>query len=159
MTRTDNRLAAFTNGYAEAMIWANTTAVRNGEPTDDEVYPEMWQTPGAGWQIDAFDADSRVSIESDCRDFFAGNLRDLIAYTAHFAGRAFAWHFFDERAAWEQGGHDFALTRNHHGAGFWDRGMGDLGDRLTDACRPYGESDAYTDMSDDTDNDVHLMGA
>lgn len=28
-------------------------------------------------------------------------------------------------------GHDLALTRNGHGAGFWDRGLGSLGDELT----------------------------
>jgi len=43
----------------------------------------------------------------------------------------------------EQAGHDFWLTRNHHGAGFWDRGLGTVGQRLTDATRPYGGSDAY----------------
>ena len=31
-----------------------------------------------------------------------------------------------------QFGHDFYLTREHHGAGFWDRGLGDLGRHLTD---------------------------
>jgi len=36
-------------------------------------------------------------------------------------------------------GYDFNLTRNRHGAGFWDRGLGDAGDRLTDMCRPFGE--------------------
>ena len=43
-----------------------------------------------------------------------------------------------------QFGHDFWLTRNHHGAGFWDRGYGPaqttLGDRLTKLCKPYGEA-------------------
>lgn len=42
-----------------------------------------------------------------------------------------------------QAGHDFWLTRNGHGAGFWDRGLGDVGNQLTDACRPYGESYLY----------------
>lgn len=36
-------------------------------------------------------------------------------------------------------GYDFNLTRNGHGAGFWDRGLGEAGDRLTDRCRPFGE--------------------
>ena len=41
-------------------------------------------------------------------------------------------------------GHDFILTRNHHGAGFWDRGLEEaLGNRLTDACDPYGSFDLY----------------
>jgi hypothetical protein len=32
-------------------------------------------------------------------------------------------------------GHDLWLTSCGHGTGFWDRGLGDLGDRLTDACK------------------------
>lgn len=40
-------------------------------------------------------------------------------------------------------GHDFTLTRNGHGAGFWDRGLGDVGDALTDLCKPFGEVSAY----------------
>lgn len=43
----------------------------------------------------------------------------------------------------EQLGHDFWLTRNHHGAGFWDRGLGELGDALTDIAESYGSSDLY----------------
>lgn len=35
----------------------------------------------------------------------------------------------------ELAGHDYWLTRNGHGAGFWDRGLGPVGDRLADACR------------------------
>ncbi len=41
-------------------------------------------------------------------------------------------------------GHDFWLTRNHHGAGFWDGGYSkDVGDRLTVAAHKYGEVDLY----------------
>jgi hypothetical protein len=43
----------------------------------------------------------------------------------------------------EQAGHDFWLTRNRHGAGFWDRGLGELGQKLTDAAHTYGSSDLY----------------
>ena len=43
-----------------------------------------------------------------------------------------------------QAGHDFWLTRNHHGAGFWDRGHDkQLGERLTAASHKFGESDLY----------------
>ena len=45
----------------------------------------------------------------------------------------------------EQLGHDFFLTRNRHGAGFWDRGLGDLGQRLTEASHTYGETNYYVD--------------
>lgn len=43
----------------------------------------------------------------------------------------------------EQMGRDFCLTRNGHGAGFWDRGLGELGDKLTDAAKTYGEQELY----------------
>jgi hypothetical protein len=44
----------------------------------------------------------------------------------------------------EMAGHDFWLTRNRHGAGFWDRGYPkDIGDRLTDIAHGYGESYLY----------------
>lgn len=43
-----------------------------------------------------------------------------------------------------QNGHDFWLTRNRHGAGFWDRGyLGDIGQALTDAAHAEGEADWY----------------
>lgn len=42
-----------------------------------------------------------------------------------------------------QAGHDFYLTRNLHGCGFWDRGLGEVGDRLTAAAHVYGDCDVY----------------
>lgn len=41
----------------------------------------------------------------------------------------------------EQAGHDFWLTRNGHGAGFWDGDWGDRGDALTAICEKFGEVD------------------
>lgn len=44
----------------------------------------------------------------------------------------------------EHVGHDFWLTRNRHGAGFWDGDLPDaLGKRLTDAAHAYGECGLY----------------
>lgn len=42
-----------------------------------------------------------------------------------------------------QAGHDFWLTRNRHGAGFWDKDLGELGSKLTDAAHDCGGCDAY----------------
>lgn len=44
-----------------------------------------------------------------------------------------------------QVGHDFYLTRNRHGAGFWDRGAGEVGDRLTESSHGYGSSELTQD--------------
>ena len=65
-------------------------------------------------------------MRSDCADFIRANRADLRIHA--LAGQA---------------GNDFWLTRNGHGAGFWDRGLGDLGDRLTEAAEIYGDVDLY----------------
>jgi len=42
-----------------------------------------------------------------------------------------------------QWGHDFWLTRNGHGAGFWDGDYPVHGDALTEACELFGEVYMY----------------
>lgn len=66
-----------------------------------------------------------TSMESDCADFIRCNALLLNSLSE------------------EQVGHDFWLTRNHHGAGFWDRGLGKVGDELTAHAHAYGESELY----------------
>ncbi len=44
----------------------------------------------------------------------------------------------------DRAGHDFWLTRNGHGAGFWDGDWEDAdGKKLTDASHAFGEVDLY----------------
>lgn len=54
--------------------------------------------------------------------------------------------WFGMDASLEQAGHDFWLTRNGHGAGFWDRpkiyGQANA-DKLTDISKQFGEKDFY----------------
>lgn len=45
----------------------------------------------------------------------------------------------------EQTGHDLWLTRNHHGAGFWDRGLGADGEALTVMAHSMGSVDLWVD--------------
>jgi len=45
---------------------------------------------------------------------------------------------------YERAGHDLWLTRNHHGAGFWDGDWAeDVGRRLTEAAHKIGEFNLY----------------
>lgn len=74
---------------------------------------------------DNIDAATRAEMLSDCRDFWASNYAYLRTMDPG------------------QAGHDFWLTRNGHGAGFWDRGLGELGERLTRAAKIYGGVDLY----------------
>lgn len=50
-----------------------------------------------------------------------------------------------EGDAWDYAAHDFILTRNHHGVGFWenDRWQRPWGDTLTVLCNLAGEIDIY----------------
>ncbi len=43
--------------------------------------------------------------------------------------------------------HDFVLTCNGHGAGFWD-GDYNEGDKLTELCKPYGTFEPYATDDD-----------
>ena len=49
----------------------------------------------------------------------------------------------------ERAGHDFWLTRNHHGAGFWDGDwIKDIGESLTNAAHAFGECGLYVGDDD-----------
>lgn len=105
----------FINSYIKTALWSSVD--EHGEPLDAVFY------------ADDISAEALAKIKADCEDFIETNLKDLEAY-ANECPRGNA-------------GHDFWLTRNGHGAGFWDRGLGDLGDRLTKAAKTYGECDLY----------------
>ncbi len=79
-----------------------------------------------GWSPDAI-----KQAAADCGDFQSANETLLFSYEDE-TGRD-----------WACAGHDFWLTRNHHGAGFWDRGSHECLRQLTDAAHTYGECDAY----------------
>jgi hypothetical protein len=81
----------------------------------------------------------RMVERSQIADFYDDNLAKLRHYVTI---REAVGMSVDE--AYQHAGHDFWLTRNGHGAGFWDRGMGMLGDELTAACKPYGSADDHT---------------
>lgn len=109
----------FTRGYVGCALWLS----------DENPRPGSWDHNVDKW-IKKLDAKSLAAMERDCADFQAANVDTLShAYvTGYTAARA---------------GHDFWLTRNHHGAGFWDRDLGELGDVLTTAAHACGERDLY----------------
>lgn len=118
---------AFTRGYLETALWTS-----DPDPGSGEWSPSDW------WNIDAIDAASLARAIEVCRDFQDANRADLDEVEDTFHVDAY------------RNGHDFWLTRNGHGAGFWDRGYGELGDRLTRASKPYGE--AYVDGPETDDS-------
>jgi hypothetical protein len=86
-------------------------------------------------------------IVADCREFQAGNGEDIAKGSG---GRGFDGETF---TAIERAGHDFWLTRNGHGAGFWDGDWPeDVGERLTAASKTFGECFLYVG----DDGRIHL---
>ena len=99
-----------TEGFVEAMCWA--------ESGDDDAPLGEYCEPG-----DLADVTLKA-CRSLCADFHS-YCKDVGIELQNVA-------LFPERI-----GHDFWLTQRHHGAGFWDRGLGELGQRLTDAAQTF----------------------
>ena len=107
---------SFVNGYIECAVWSSTDD--NGEPLDCGKYDVSAQF-------------KRIA-RADCLRFIKANLVDLEAFAEQYS--------VDPSC----GGHDFWLTRNRHGVGFWDRGLEpELSKRLTDAAHAEGELYLY----------------
>lgn len=92
----------------------------------------LWSSMHGEDHFDELDYDlsepTREGMEEDCKRF--------LEKIDHASLR------FEEMNP-EQIGHDFWLTRNGHGAGFWDRGLGGLGEVLTRISESFGEVDLY----------------
>lgn len=105
-------LEAFVDEYLETALWAETD---DDGRSLDENYAVYDVSPTA-----------RAAATEDCANFIAAAGVALTQYQAQMQGRT--------------GGHDFWLTRNGHGAGFWDRGLDSLGDALSELARSFGET-------------------
>ncbi len=46
---------------------------------------------------------------------------------------------------WDLIGHNIWLSRNHHGTGFWDRGWGEVGDKLHKIAQQLGPRSLYVE--------------
>jgi len=111
----------FFDQYLETALWSTTdnSTESGGDPLDDNY--------GVG-DIDQESIDKAI-VETN--DFIKANRVNLEKVSELFG------------ASEGDHGHDFWLTRNGHGAGFWDRGYGELGDKLSKAAKVYGTSDIY----------------
>lgn len=110
--------------YVECALWAGQDWSAVTEDEEGETNPVPWDE---NYGPDDLSDEALQSIREDCHAFYYANREHL------------------NMGEWsaEQAGHDFFLTRNHHGAGFWDRGKGKSGDALTTAAHIYGEQDFY----------------
>lgn len=105
--------AEYLEGYQECALWSSTDD--DGEPLDD----------------------SGMLLAPETLDWF---LADCGAFLGEIDGLDLPWR---DEVEWNQLGRDLWLTRNGHGAGFWDRGLGDLGGALSEAAERQGSADLY----------------
>ena len=103
----------FFQGYLVCALWSSLD--ENGNPLDDT------------HDTSDYSQEAEDKMREDCRIFYNEN-RNLM---------------YDANTDFSQHGHDFWLSRNGHGAGFWDRGNGEIGERLHKAAQAKGSKDLY----------------
>ena len=132
---------AFTRAYIGCALWSSTDNgyLGKGHPDNDPRGAENGGSP----LDDTFDIyDLPIETIQACA-------KDCDGFRDYCREANLALDTLDA----EQGGHDFWLTRNGHGAGFWDRGLGELGDKLSDAAKTFGSADLYVG----DDGKVHVQ--
>ena len=106
---------AFTLQYTATALWSSM----------DNSNDQGGEPLDANFDIGEIAAETLATIKEDCEAFQRDNADDI-------------------GCEYERAGHDFWLTRNHHGAGFWDGDWRhDVGKRLTEAAHVYGSVDLY----------------
>jgi len=84
--------------------------------------------------------DASCTIDDLSPEALGSAIVDCAAFQADFAD------LLAKAGTDEQNGHDYWLTRNRHGAGFWDRGYPPIiGRTLSDAAKSDGSVDLYVD--------------
>ena len=108
-------LDTFTTAYIECALWS----------TNDESTPEGGDPLDNKYGAEDLAPECLNQIKEDCEAFQRDHAADIASDLV-------------------LAGHDFWLTRNGHGAGFWDGDWPkEVGERLTEASRVYGEVNLY----------------
>ena len=132
----DSIVRKVTDSYLETALWAE----HNYDSEEDDSVSEHFD---GDYCVSDFTDEARSKAEADCAELL--NLLDDVHITEDetLLDRA------DSLQSYERIGHDFWLTRNGHGAGFWD---GDYHDRNDDV--DYG--DAITDIVKANFSECHI---
>jgi hypothetical protein len=106
----------FTRQYLITALWSSTdeSTPEGGDPMDDN------------YGLEDLAPETVAAAVADCDRF-----------------REAAGDLLDENPDATMGAHDFWLTRNGHGAGFWDGDWPEHGDALTALCKTFGETGLY----------------
>ena len=108
------RLDQFTRAYLECALWSSM------DESDDSGGNPM---------------DDNYSIEDIAPETIDHAIEECKRFQAQAAGMI--------ESDPSRAGHDFWLTRNGHGAGFWDGDWPEDGDKLTELSKAFGETYLY----------------
>jgi hypothetical protein len=117
---------SFVDGYIECALWSSNDRTDDGgdDPLD------------RNYSAEDLSFETATAMVADCKAFVDANAADL----------AVAIEAYGKDDSPGYAGHDFWLTRNGHGAGFWDGDLPDaLGKRLADAAYAFGTCDLYVE--------------
>ena len=107
----------FIDGYLECALW-----------TSDDSEEGRGEFLDATFGVRDIAPESMQKAVEECNQFYAANSKDL-----------------DSVENMGKAGHDFWLTRNGHGAGFWEKSdyEEEMGKRLTESSKSFGEKLLY----------------
>jgi hypothetical protein len=106
--------------YVTTALWLSTdnATEQGGEPPDEN------------YGVDDIAPETLAKMWADCMAFYDANINDITDGEFDYPS--------------EKVVHDFWLTRNGHGCGFWDGDWSeDAGKRLTDSANGFGTFDLY----------------
>jgi hypothetical protein len=115
----------FFDAYVQTALWSS----------HDESNESSSEPMDANYGPNDIAPETLAKMRADCDAFYDANETDL-----NCEGVTYGPDFGQDGRA----GHDFWLTRNRHGAGFWDGDWPEPeGERLTQAAHRFGECDLY----------------
>ena len=125
----------FTKAYLITALWSSTDS-STGEPLDKN------------YGFEDFAPKTLKKMKKDCDIFQKSHAEAIKDHPPHgFLGDG-------QNSPLAKAGHDFWLTRNHHGAGFWDGDWPVIGEKMTAASHDFGEVDLYVG----DDGKIYAMG-
>lgn len=113
-------------GYLDAQLWLGLDW--------DHMVGDNPQPLDRNYDLDDFTDEYVAAVRAELVDVIAAH---PLAVRMYLAQRTTAARDGSVSAHF---GQDFYLNREGHGVGFWDRGLGELGDYLSDIAKSYGSA-------------------
>lgn len=120
----DTIIKRVAGSYLETALWSSSDWDNMDESNNPTPFDE-------NYDYDDFTDEARQRAYDDCEKFL-----DMLDEVQIDDDRTL-FDCAEDIQGFDRIGHDFWLTRNHHGAGFWDGDYGDYGDILTDIVKQH----------------------